>query len=134
MVNQFRKTVESLNETDFQGVERELGVRLPREVRDHYLQYNGGIPEHPCWKLDWGDEYSRVSTFLPMKYTLRRGRNVESVYRNGIDGEYLVRGLVPFANDEGGNYYCFNEHGEVFFYAGINRSPTRRTREKRSSR
>jgi hypothetical protein len=114
--NIFRKNLPALTTEDVRTVEEQVKIKLPDEVKSHYLAYNGGVPQRPCWQLEDG-EFHRVGVFLPMKYGLAGGRTVETVYAKGTKGGYLTKDLIPFANDEGGNYFCFNPHGEIFFYA-----------------
>jgi cell wall assembly regulator SMI1 len=109
----FRKLSESVNRNDINELEQKLGIIFPEEVKGHYLEYNGGIPDPNCWVMDNG-EWHCVQQFLPMKHGKR---TIESVYLQGMERGYLIAKTVPFANDPGGNYFCFNEAGQVYFYA-----------------
>ena len=40
----FEDTAPPLSELDIERVERRLGVRLPQDLREHYLLHNGGTP------------------------------------------------------------------------------------------
>ncbi|MGH9760486.1 MAG: SMI1/KNR4 family protein [Blastocatellia bacterium] len=108
-----RKPAERLTLNDLDEVELNRGVKLPDEVRRHYLEYNGGIPDPNCWVMENG-EWHCVQQFLPIKYGKR---TLESVYLKGVEKGYLGPEMVPFANDQGGNYFCFDQAGRVFFYA-----------------
>ena len=104
---------EKLTPDDIRDVESRLGIVIPGEVRDHYLQHNGGIPDPNCWMMD-NSVWHCVQMFLPIKYGRR---TLESVYKQGAEKGYLTKNLIPFGNDHGGNYFCFDETGRVYFCA-----------------
>lgn len=60
---------------------------------------------------------ARVQCFLPMKTRTKTAKTIEETYQTDLDAGYLVRGLVPFARDFGGNYVCFDKQGGIVFYA-----------------
>lgn len=106
----------AITANDIDAIEKALQVVIPKKVQEHYLAHNGGMPRPNCyWFIGDGIEWHRIRTFFPMKYP-EGGRTLEKVYRLGIDKDDLIRNLVPFADDEGGNYFCFDETGRVFFY------------------
>lgn len=116
MTNEFRNTGLPLAQQDLDETERAIGLRLPEDLRSFYLSHNGGYPKNPSWIVD-GEEAVRVQCFLPMKTRTKTAKTVEETYQTGLEGGYLVRGLVPFARDFGGNYVCFDEQGGIVFYA-----------------
>ena len=40
----FEKTASPLSVADIMRVERRLGIRLPQDLKEHYLLHNGGRP------------------------------------------------------------------------------------------
>lgn len=42
----------ALTAADLDAVEDSLGLTLPRDVREHYLRWNGGTPRATCWVVD----------------------------------------------------------------------------------
>lgn len=40
----FEETASPLSELDIKRVENRLGIRLPQDLKEHYLLYNGGRP------------------------------------------------------------------------------------------
>jgi hypothetical protein len=98
---------------DIRGLASRLSIAIPEQVRTFYLAQNGGIPTLPCWMMENG-EWHCIQSFLPMKYGKR---TLESVYLMGVEKGYLAKNMVPFANDAGGNYFCFDHRGQVYFYA-----------------
>jgi len=93
-----------------------MGVSFPDEMKFHYLRNNGGIPENPCWETEDGEPYC-VSEFLPIKYTYKGGITLEDTYKRLVEKKVLPKTLIPFAVDWGGNFFCVNPNGHVYFYA-----------------
>jgi len=102
-----------LSREDLASVERDLGITIPEEVKAHYLRHNGETPDPGCWILENG-EAACIAECFPIKHG---ERTLESVYKTGLEKGFLTKGLVPFANDWGGNYFCFDERGQAHFYA-----------------
>ncbi|HEY0778074.1 MAG TPA: SMI1/KNR4 family protein [Gemmatirosa sp.] len=100
---------------DLRQVEQQLGTGFPDDVVQHYSATNGGIPENHWW--DNGDSEFEISHFLPMQAPLPDGRSVESTHAMLVSKGLIDRQLVPFALDSGGNYYCFDRSGAVYFVA-----------------
>src|SRR5262249_49033456 len=109
----FLRESEKLTPDDIRALEAKLGFTIPIEVKEHYLRHNGGIPDPNCWMMENG-EWHCIQQFIPMKYGRR---TLDSVYLQGIEKGYLTKNLVPFANDHGGNYFCCDEAGRVYFCA-----------------
>ena len=114
--NKFQDVQQRLSEADLVDVERRLGIRIPDGVGRHYLENNGGTPERPCWELDNGEQLC-ISEFLAMKYSGGDSATLEDTYQSGLKKNILNPGMVPFARDWGGNYFVFDDQGQVFFYA-----------------
>lgn len=128
--NTFRDVSKKLTPVDLAVVESALKIVLPDPVKSHYLEYNGGAPERTCWELESGEALC-ITDFLPMMYAFEDGRTMESVYLKGLKRNFLVKGLVPFANDWGGNYFCFDDEGRVYFYSIDNWSDRRSTEDNK---
>jgi hypothetical protein len=114
--NPFSDVGEKLTAAEIAETAATLGIVIPDEVAEHYVAHNGGTPARPCWEQN-DYEPSCVSEFLPIKHATKGGLSVERSYRNGVEKGFLPQGLVPFAVDWGGNYFCFDEDGHVYFYA-----------------
>ena len=54
---------------DIDHIEQKFHVKIPAEVREHYLMYNGGYPEKPVFMDKNGEEYI-IGWFIP----IRRGK------------------------------------------------------------
>jgi hypothetical protein len=114
--NTFSNVREKITAAEIAEAGTALGVVIPDEVVRHYVEHNGGTPARPCWQSD-DFEPACISQFLPIKHATTGGLSVEKSYRNGVEKGFLPRGLVPFAVDWGGNYFCFDEDGGVYFFA-----------------
>jgi hypothetical protein len=115
MQNSFRNSGEPLSPDDIRRVELTIGITIPGDLADFYLKTNGGFPENTSWIVD-GEEQVRVQCFLPMKIRTRFSNTIEATYRTGLEEDYLIMGLVPFAKDFGGNFVCFDDQGGIVFY------------------
>lgn len=117
---EFIGTVQAVTDSDVGEVERKFGFSFPGDFRDHYLTHNGGRPEKNLFKKD--DTVFVVSEFLPIKYG-RTNCLFEDVFRDlKIDQQVLPKHLVAFADDPGGDYYCFSvrdkDAGSIWIYRG----------------
>src|SRR5262249_54572364 len=114
----FVETEPGIDDADLDEVERTLGFTFPKELRSHYLRYNGGSPTKYLFKK--GETVFVVHEFLPVKY----GKHLfEQSFRNlKIEAEILPKHLAPFAVDPGGDYYCFSvrkkDIGSIWIYRG----------------
>lgn len=106
--------------TDLAEVERSLDFIFPPQFRSHYLTHNGGSPRR-C--LFHGKETIHVvNQFLPIKYG-RKDYRFEDVYRDlKVERGILPKHLVAFADDPGGDFYCFSvrdqDAGSIWLYIG----------------
>lgn len=107
---EFLNEKESLVPADIDAVEAELGFRFPEQFRNHYLAHNGGMPMPNCLKRN--GEYWSVNEIYSIKYG-KKGGSLERCYNMVVVGgeDYFPRGLVPFAQDGGGDLYCFRVDG-----------------------
>jgi len=97
-----------VNNRDLDEVEARLGIVLPSDLRQHYLKYNGGSPVPSFYKS--GDNYYWVRGFLPIKYGITDDPELtlEAYYADLVlDDPRIPEGLIPFADDPGGNMYCY---------------------------
>jgi len=114
--NTLAKSAGSLSREAIADIENSLGMALPAGLAELYLSHNGGIPEKAYWPLDSG-EFLWVKRFLSMKIPSDTARTLEETRQLGLDKDFLPPDLVPFAIDHGGNYFCFDAAGRIYFYA-----------------
>lgn len=102
----FLNTKPPIASADLATVDEILGFPLPQDLRDHYLQFNGGHPVPSLFPKD--DELYSVHEFLPIKHGMR-GESFEDTYRSVVIGnELFPRHLIPIASDGGGDYFCYS--------------------------
>jgi len=118
--NLFIDTNKPISEADIDYVEQQFGFKFPKEIRSHFLEYNGGCPEKYVFKKD--DTFYVVQEFMTIKYG-----NPDTSFETTIDDlkikrKILPEHLVPFAVDPGGDYYCFSvgksDFGSIFIFRG----------------
>lgn len=97
-------TEKELSCVDLDLLEGVLGGRLPPEFRRLYLSSNGGYIDDAQ-----GGNDLLLAGFVPIKY----GRiPMDMAYKELIEDFPQMRGRVPFAFDEGGNYFLLTLSGE----------------------
>lgn len=114
----FIATSKALTKSDIFDAEKEMGILFPKDFIAHYLQFNGGCAENDKYVWKDGGE-TRVNSFFPLKYD-DLGK-IETIYRDlFILENYLPEGIVPFATDDGGNFFCISarmqDYGNVYYF------------------
>lgn len=105
-VNVFAHPSRDLTEVDLAWLEATTRIRLPREVREHYLCFNGGEPENPLYVA--GDQTFVVQEFFPIRHG-PRGTNLEDHHRSLVEQDGIIpAGMIPFARDPAGDFFCFD--------------------------
>ena len=106
-----------LDDSDIDRIEREIGLRFPRELVAFYKSFNGGEPEPYVFRHE-GVE-SVISETLPLISRNSR-RTAVQTYINLVVGKRIVEpGYFPFAVDAGGDYFfvdCSWIRGSVHYY------------------
>jgi hypothetical protein len=127
----FQNASKSISLDEIEQIESELNVKMPQSLKQHYIEFNGGTPDQRCWLQ--GDGYERlcIHRFLPMKYPAGE-LTIESVYKRGIEKDFLSPDLLPFAIDEGSNFFCVDSDGVVYFYAMDSWSAKRTNNENKA--
>lgn len=96
----------ALTPADLDDVEAALGLALPRDLREHYLRWNGGVPRSSCWVVD-DEVVVDVAAFSPVRYGDGTPYGtLEGTYAAHVAEGLLPPGLVPFASDWGGAAVC----------------------------
>lgn len=111
-MNNFIKTEKPLSEAELNETASLLNIKLPGELKAHYLRFNGGIPEKNCW---WVDDYVyyEIARFRSVKYkngvvSDEKFATLENTYLNRVKDGILPPNYLSFAYDHGGNYFCIN--------------------------
>lgn len=104
-------TEKELSCADLDFMEGILGGRLPPEFRRFYLSSNGGYIDSAQ-----GGNDLLLAGFVPIKY----GRIPMGIaYKELVEGFPQMKGRVPFAFDEGGNYFLLTVSGEELGEVGL---------------
>ncbi len=115
--NAFLDLEPPINELDLDQLEKEYSFSMPTMIRNHILEYNGGYPKKSVFVNDDGETYS-VSYFIPVKYG---NFNLEKVLDLLRDDKVFPKWLVPFADDDGGDFFCYSlrndEIGAIYYYS-----------------
>jgi hypothetical protein len=108
----FERTAPPLSELDIKRVEHLLGIRLPQDLKEHYLRHNGGTPR-PQFFVKEGEAYD-VDRFLHMK-TRGIETSFEEVYVRMVDQTpEFPRGYIPFAKDSAGDFFMYSVISKSF--------------------
>ena len=115
--NLFMNTKRKLTEKDINEFQTKNKIAMPQEIKSHYLEYNGGYPEKTVFRAKNGQEYE-VNYFLSI--SCGEGLALEKTLILLDDETAFPKWLVPFANDEGGNLFCYSirtgEEGAIYYY------------------
>jgi cell wall assembly regulator SMI1 len=112
--------VEPLTESELASVERELGVEFPRDYRRFLLEQNGGRPVDD-WMLDTPLSHSLGGVEPCDFFSLGRSGEYDMSWMLDSYGvDWLAAGLLPVAEDGGGNVICLSlrgdDYGAVYFW------------------
>lgn len=111
--NKFLDHETAITSMDLDHLESVIGKRLPAPFRNHYLKYNGGMPERAYWISEDFFDPIEVATFKPIAHG---ESTVLSTYQLMLKKQVLPAHLLPFANDWGGNFFCLNLDTEAVSY------------------
>ncbi|OOE12565.1 SMI1/KNR4 family protein [Fictibacillus arsenicus] len=115
--NKILGTKDNILEADLQALEKIFNFIFPSSFKNHYLLYNGGYPEKG---LHVGNDYNEyvVDNFIPVKN--ENGRSLFSFLPLLNDEKIKPSWLIPFADEEGGNLFCFSisekDNGAIYYY------------------
>ena len=114
-IKMFSKTQKTITREEIDEIEKSLGITLPQELLEHYLKYNGGVPEKPCFYSEESDVEIEIQSFSPLKYSNDDLRTLEEKYVLFKEKSDLMTRYLPFANDYGANRICIGlENGKIY--------------------
>jgi cell wall assembly regulator SMI1 len=114
---EFIRTAPAISEREIEAMERQLNLKLPDDLKAHYLRYNGGRPTPRFFEKD--DEWYGVHQFMTMIHG-DRNTGFEATYSDLVlDNPLFPDGVIPFADDEGGDYFVYSvrpeSYGQILF-------------------
>jgi hypothetical protein len=116
-LNKILGTKNEIYVTDLKELEKKFNFMFPQSFIDHYLMYNGGYPEKSLFVGNDGKEYV-VDYFIPVKN--EKGQSLFTILLLLNDEKIKPRWLIPFADEEGGNLFCFStnekDNGAIYYY------------------
>ncbi|KAF6686149.1 SMI1/KNR4 family protein [Pseudomonas sp. EKM23D] len=112
--NKFSDCETAITPADLDELESVIGKKLPTAFRNHYLTYNGGMPERPYWESEDFFDPIEVASFRPIAYG---EPTLLSTYQLMLKKKVIPSHLLPFADDLGGNFFCLNlDSGGISYF------------------
>ena len=87
--------------------ESDNGVLLPTKYKEIAKQYNGGTPSANSIRIS-----SNQVTDVKLLLSFKEG-DAETIF--SAFPFFSKKGLIPFATDSAGNYFCFSKEKVVFW-------------------
>ena len=119
ITNRFKHSGKVLNNNDFIQIESKYNFKFPKEVKELYMEFNGGEPEKYIYIDEDGDDYV-VQKILSIKYSEKFTNTLEGYIESFRRDNIIPNWLIPFGYDPGGNIYCFSlqndEFGTIYFW------------------
>ncbi len=121
MRNVFFGAYKPLTAADIAAFEHQTGMSLPPDMAERYMNQNGGVPEKPCWRYkDW-DPFclARILPIRTMDATeidFPQRCAMQDVVEDVQPGIHLPAGYLPFGEDWGGNYFCWDTAGSGIYF------------------
>lgn len=114
---EFLELSTKLTSEELKDMEDQIGVSFTQDFRNHYKKYNGGYPAKCNYLWPNGDK-TRINHFFSIKH--KGFTQLEQVYMDlFVFEEILPIGFVPFAADDGGDFFCISTladtYNQVFF-------------------
>lgn len=110
----FEQYEQQLTAEELTAFEYQYDIALPKDFREHYLQYNGGYP--PYENVKGKQHLFTINSFYPIKYGVLPIEKIISDYeKSGI----VFEDKIPFAYDNGGNIYLISVAQNAYGYIYI---------------
>lgn len=112
------KSEKAISEQDIKDLENRFKLKLPKELREFYLKFNGGYPEKREFVLKNGKRIG-IHSFYSVKF----GKTtLEKTLNDFLTDEpvFFPQNMIPFAYDPGAFIFCIatdeENKGNVFFW------------------
>jgi hypothetical protein len=103
----WRRTHSPVNESQIREVEELLNLRLPRDFRTLIATIHGGTPDAPYLAIN-DSRHGKMGTALANLLSLDQTHPLSLIGTIEALQDQLPPGLVPFGEDPGGDYFCFD--------------------------
>ncbi|MCE5995362.1 SMI1/KNR4 family protein [Pseudomonas sp. KCA11] len=121
MLIKLSRSEPQINKMDVELLEGQLSVQLPDFFKQFFLKNNGGVPDKDWW--DSGDDYEpiRVKRFKAIARVAATDsldtKYIWSCYQAMTARKVIPATILPFATDDGGNFFCLDlvEGGVCYF-------------------
>lgn len=101
----------SIEESDLLDLENKYNFKFPKDIKQFYLQHNGGRLERYCYIAEDGPYY--FSYFFSIKYGLS---SLDTKLKLNYFDDWWPKEFIPFGYDGGGNTFCFHvETGKIYY-------------------
>lgn len=110
----FEQYEQQLTAEELTAFEYQYDIALPKDFKEHYLQYNGGYP--PYENVKGKQHLFTINSFYPIKYGVLPIEKIISDYeKSGI----VFEDKILFAYDNGGNIYLISVAQNTYGYIYI---------------
>ncbi len=117
----FFDTEKSIDEKEIEKIEKYIGLKFPKEYREHLLRYNGGqcSPNVFSFVENGVKTESCIDWFLAI-YEGENDNLKDYITILKIEEKRIPRHIVPIAHDPGGNQICIScgslDYGYIYFW------------------
>ncbi|CED56789.1 putative uncharacterized protein [Aliivibrio wodanis] len=106
----------SLSKDELINIEVLIGQKMHSSLFVHFLKYNGGNPSSRNTFDGGGLIELQVHSFLYVLEGKEEGLNFEDTVLSIINNKKLIPiDMLPFASNEGGDYFCICSRGKIYF-------------------
>ena len=117
IIPMFNECAIKLTIEDIQEIENQINFNFPKDFKDHYFKYNGGISSKTYFYIEEYETFVEISSFKSIKYkTDSDDLRIEDIYQIlSIEKNIIPTNMLPFAMDWGGNLFCMNVETEDIY-------------------
>lgn len=113
----FSHSANALSETDINAVENLLGIKIPADVKSHYMTFNGGYPSKQVFEYEYDDEIMTATVIYFMPFCCQEGVAIEKVALDYWQKYKMPTYFLPFAWGWDSDYLVYHlESGEIYRY------------------